>query len=263
MKQNWNPLNILRWNVVSLVFLPAFLCITPVWGDVVATKSSNLEGRILENSSQVVILETVAGEYIVVRKDVVVTIQQEPLTEFYFRRGHFYESKGDDNRALLDYMEAVNLNAEHKEAKAHIEAIHYKRKKAQWDQNLNSAQQLISSQQFRGAIETYQKVLDMEPDDQLARQVVQQMSDTYAKLAFVYYDHCYDEGAIRELARAEELNPNNADIFFVLGKIHESDRKWDLARLEYERAIELDPNHSSARNNLMNLIERTRGKTIE
>ena len=39
--------------------------------------------------------------------------------------------------------------------------------------------------------------------------------------------------------------------------------KFDIARLEYERALELNPNHSSARAQLMRLIERTRGRFLQ
>ena len=262
--KRWTAFLGMRAWIVALTFFCVFLFVAVSgWSDVISIRGGKLEGRILENSAIVLVVETVAGEYLVVEKTNILTTQDEPITEFYFRRGRFYEGKGEDNRALLDYLEAVNLNPNHKEARERIDAINYKRKKMQWDQGLQNAQQFISSQEYRKALSAFQDVLALQPDDQLARQIVRRMSDTHAKIAFTFYDHCYDEGAVQELAKAEELNPNSAEIYYVLGKIHESDRKYELARLEYERALELEPNHSSARNNLMILIQKTRGKVIQ
>ena len=89
------------------------------------------------------------------------------------------------------------------------------------------------------------------------------MSDTYSRIAFFYYDHCFDEEAIKQLAKAEELNPDSAEIYYVLARIHEDDGKLALARMEYERALELDPNHTAARSRLLALIDHTRGRVIQ
>ncbi len=234
-----------------------------VWGDTISTNQITLEGRILENSARVMVVETVAGEYVVIDKNRVLNFQDEPEADFYYRRGQFYLNKGDESRALLDFMEAVNWDENHQEARQAIDQIRTQQKRAKVDQGLLKAQQLIAAQEYRKALEAFQRILELQPDDQLAQQIVKQMSDTYTRIAFLYYDHCYDEGAIVELARAEELNPNSAEIYYVLGKIHDNARKYELARLEYERALQLNPNHAMARSQLMDLIERTRTRGFE
>ncbi len=249
-------LPIIRLGAVLFLMVISF----PAWADTITTKKITIEGRILENSARVLVVETVAGEYVVIQKKMVDTIKDEPEADFYYRRGQFYLSKGDDNRALLDFMEAVNRNENHEEARESIETIKQKQKKEIVDEGLVRAQQFLAAQEYRKALEAFQRILDLEPNDRLAQQIVKQMSDTYTRIAFMYYDHCYDEGAILQLAKAEELNPNSAEIYYVLGKIHENSRKFELARLEYERALQLDPNHAQARNELMDLIERTRGR---
>ncbi len=232
----------------------------PVYGDLISMAKGPLEGRILENSAQVLVLETVAGEYVVLQKDQINSWQKEPEPEFYFRRGRFFENKGDENRAILDYLETLNLNPNHDNAKKQIQTIQYHQKERQWNAGVEKGEQLLAEQEYKKALGEFQRVLEMEPEESLARQVIRKMSDTHARIAYLYYNHGHDEVAILELAKAEELNPNSAEIYYILGRIHESDRKFDQARLEFERALEIDPNHTSARDHLNDLIERTQSR---
>lgn len=240
-----------------LCFLLIVLCRASN-ADVIHTISRMVEGRVLEDSSQILVVETVAGEYVKVEKSTIRSIEREPREEFYFRRANFHESKGNENAALNDYRHVVQQNANHKRAANRIETITYTRKKEQWDAKLSEAENLRSTENYRSALTVYQEVLDMEPEPSITGRVIQQMSDTHAQMAFLFYDHCYDRGALVELARAEELNPNNADIYYVLGKINYTDHKYATARLYFERTIQLNPNHSAARENLSMVIDRTR-----
>ncbi len=232
------------------------------YGDLIAMAKGSIEGRVLENSARVLVVETVAGEYVVVQKNQVQSLEKETEPDFYFRRGQFYESQGNEKRAIINYLEALNRNPNHTKSKERIESIQLQKRKDQWNSHVKKAESHLANRQYWLALDSFQSVLDMEPEDQLARQVIQKMSDTHARIAFLYYDHCADEDAILELAKAEELNPNSAEIYYILGRIHETDRKYDLARLEYERALEIDPNHSRARDQLDNLIAQIRMRYI-
>ncbi len=242
---------------IAIGLLLGMICTTTL-GDVVYTHDYQIECRILEHSTDVIVVETVAGEYIVIKKAQVGTIETEPKEEFFYRRAKFYEEKGFDHQALRDYLEVIQINEQHQPAKQGIEEIRYNRKKEQWDEGIKKAEQKYQGQEYWDALEEYKKVLNLQPDERVARRVVRKMSQIHADLAFLYYDHCADQEAIMQLAKAEELNPENAEIYYILARIHEYNGKTRLARLEYERALELDPNHGKARNNLMDLIERTR-----
>ncbi|MBN2325655.1 MAG: tetratricopeptide repeat protein [Candidatus Omnitrophica bacterium] len=231
-------------------------------GDLIAMAKGELEGRILENSARVLVVETVAGEYVVVQKEQVKSFTQEPAPEFYYRRANFYQQQGNEKRAVLNYLEALNRDPAHQKSRQQIENIQHAKKQEQWNNGVQQAETHLDNEQYWLALNTFQSVLDMEPEDDLARQIIKKMSDTHARIAFLYYDHCADEDAILELAKAEELNPNSAEIYYILGRIHETDRKYDLARLEYERALEIDPNHSRARTQLDELIDQLRARYI-
>lgn len=226
--------------------------------DVLAMVKGEIEGRILENSANVLVVETIAGEYVVISKDQVNGIQKEPEPEFFYRRAKLHEQDGDDKKALVDYLEALNRDPQHRQAQQGIQQINYRKKKSQWDAGMKVADEHLEKREYHSALTAFQNVLTLQPEESLARLIVQKMSATHEHLAFLYYDHCLDQEAILELAKAEELNPNSAEIYYILGRIHETDRKFDLARLEFERALEMDPGHTSARRHLSDIIEETR-----
>jgi tetratricopeptide (TPR) repeat protein len=238
------------------------ICINSGFADYITTNNGAIEGRVLEDSAKVLVVETIAEEYIVISKDRIKSVEKEPKEEFFYRRGRYYELNGDDGQALLDYLEVLNINPDHQKAKEGIQRIQERQRQNQVDQKMEEAQEHISNQSYREALDSYRTVLDMNPSERLAQKVVKRMSDTHAQIAYLYYNHCLDQDAIIELAKAEELNPNSAEIYYILGRIHETKRKYTIARLEYERALELNPNHSAARSQLMDLIERTRGRYV-
>jgi tetratricopeptide (TPR) repeat protein len=244
------------WNYFAWA---ALLLITPcaVNADILVQARGELEGRVLENSAEVVVFETIHGEYLVLKHSQIVEIRNEPPEEFYYRRALMHEAKGADNRALLDLMETINRNPNHVRAQQRHDAIVQRHREERWNQGLQTAQQYEQQEEYRQALASYRRVLEMQPDDHVAQQIVQRMSDTHARIAFLFFNHCYDNEAIVELTKAEELNPNSAEIYYVLARIHHHSRNWEQARLEYERALELDPNHNSARMNLSRLIEET------
>jgi len=259
--KNSNQVNQCKGGLLTGLLL--CLMVSSGWSDIIQTRNGDIEGRILEDSARVMIVETVAGEYVAVQKAHIQSIQKEPVADFYYRRGAFHEQKGSESLAMLDYLEALNLDPEHQMSKQRIQDIQYEKKRATWEQGIDRAHEHLANQEYRQALVAFQDVLRMNPDDSLAQRIVQQMSDTHTRLAYLFYDHCYDQEAILELAKAEELNPDSAEIYFVLGIIHENRRMFDQARLEYERALQLNPEHSSARSQLAQLIERTRGRVIQ
>lgn len=259
MKISWFVKRLsIRLSIVFLCFL-GMMAINYASADLVSTAKGTIECRILEDSAEVVVIETVAREYIVIDKSKVTSVKKEPPEEYFYRRAKFHEEENEENQALMDYVEVINRNPDHQEAQEGIEEIRYRRNKRKWEQGIQQASNYLNEDRYWKALDQYKKVLDMQPEERVARQIVNRMSKVHSQLAYLFYDHSAEEFAILELAKAEELNPENAEIYYVLARLHEHNGKLELARLEYERALELDPNHSLARNKLMNLINRMRG----
>ncbi|MFH1739517.1 MAG: tetratricopeptide repeat protein [bacterium] len=226
--------------------------------DQVETPTGILPCRIIEDTGSLVIVETVPGDFVGLRKSNIVKITKGTETDFYLLRGQHLEEKQADDRALMEYLQVLKRNPESDEAGQRIDAINRRHKRKRWEEGMLSGRQLLAGQEYRKALDAFQAVLAENPEDELAKQVVDEMCSTYTRIAYQYYNHCYDEGAIRELAKAEELNPESAEIYYVMGRIHQDNRQIELARQEYERALELDPNHVQARAKLLALIERQR-----
>jgi tetratricopeptide (TPR) repeat protein len=229
--------------------------------DQVQTRIGTLPCRILEDTGDLLVVETVPGDYVALRKSNVISVVKGNEADFYLLRGQHFEEKEADEKALLEYLQVLKGDPNSQEAGKRIDVINQRHKRKRWEERMLSARQLLAAEEYRKALDAFQAVLAENPDDTLAKQVVDEMCDTYARIAYQYYNHCYDEGAIRELAKAEELNPESAEIYYILGRIHQDNRQIELARQEYERAIELNPNHMQARTQLLALIEAQRSLT--
>ncbi|HQO36781.1 MAG TPA: tetratricopeptide repeat protein [bacterium] len=243
-----------------IMFILIFLSVTSVWAgpDQVRTETGILPCRIIEDTGSLLVVETVSGDFVGLRKSNIKEVIKGDESDFYLLRGEHYEKKAADEQAVLEYLQVLQKNPQNIEANQRIESINLRHKQKRWEEGVLSARQLIAQQEYRKALEAFQAVLAENPNDDLAKQVVDEMCNTYTRIAFEYYDHCWDEGAIQELAKAEALNPESSEIYYVLGRIHQDQRQWELARQEYERALELNPNHQQARQQLLALIERQR-----
>ena len=61
--------------------------------------------------------------------------------------------------------------------------------------------------------------------------------------------------AIRMLDAQLKNNPSNASVLAERGNLYDAQGKTDLARLNYEQALQIDPNQVVAANNLAFLLE--------
>ena len=64
------------------------------------------------------------------------------------------------------------------------------------------------------------------------------------------------EQALKNCARATELNPQLPGTFVTLGRIHEATGKHDLAAAEFQRALSLDPRNADALTGLAHTYEK-------
>ena len=242
------------------LLMALFLTVSMVYAapDTVQTVTGDLQCRIIEDTGSLLVVETVAGDFVGLRKSSIINVVRGSEDDFYLMRGEHFEQKEKDEQALLEYLQALKRNPANDEAGKRIDSINRRHKVQRFEEKMLTGRQLLARSQYQKALKAFQDILRDNPEDEFAREVVNEMCLTYTKMAFHYYDHCYDEGAIRELAKAEELNPESAEIYYIMGRIHHDARKFELARQEYERALELDPNHIQARMRLLSLIEQRR-----
>ena len=236
----------------------ALACLPGAFADEVEVQTGTVSGRILTDLDDAVLIKTLNGDEVAISREVILRVARRTEVEFLLDKGAFLEDKGEDEQAYLEYIEILKRDPSNQAAKKRMDDITTRHQRARWERGLSEARKLVAGERYRQALQAFQTVLAEQPEDRLAQRIVEEMCNTYAKIAYLYYNHCYDEGAINELYKAEDLNPDNPEIYYLLGRIHETDGHLDLARQEYEKALELEPTHFESRERLTVLIRKQR-----
>jgi len=144
----------------------------------------------------------------------------QPSTNFY-NRGVAYKGKGDDDRAIADYTEAIRLDPKY--AKAHFKRGNVYAEKAVYDT----------------AIANYTEAIKLDP----------KYASAYYNRGFVYHDKGSMDAALADLTEAIRLNPNDANAYNLRGVVYLEKRDTERAIADYTEAIRLDPKLARAYSN--------------
>jgi len=99
------------------------------------------------------------------------------------------------------------------------------------------------SKKYQRAIGKFKKAAELSPED----------GDIWYNLGLSYYGLNDLNQAAENLYRSLQYAPNNAESFNALGSVFETARRWKLAEKSFRKAIEIDPDYSTARQNLKKL----------
>src|SRR5215475_8264986 len=139
----------------------------------------------------------------------------------FSNRGVAYARKGDYDRAILDYSEAIRLNPNHADAFSN-RGVAYARK-GDYDQ----------------AIQNYDEAIRLNPKHASA---LYDRGNAYRRKGD------YDR-AIENYDEAIRLNPNYINAFYNRGNAYRRKRDYDRAVQDYDQVIRLNPKHADAYSN--------------
>lgn len=150
--------------------------------------------------------------------------QENPIASFfttdlsdylvYVNRGFAYVSKGDSDRALADFNQAIQLQP--------ASTLAY----------FNRAAVYFVKQDYDRALTDLNQVIQLQPNFDLA----------YAKRGSVYsFKGDYDR-ALADLDQAIQRQPNSAFFYTVRGEIYGKRDDFDRAIADFSQAIKLQPN---------------------
>jgi tetratricopeptide (TPR) repeat protein len=139
----------------------------------------------------------------------------------FYRRGNGYHEKGDYDRAILDYDQAVRLNPSHANAFSN-RGVAYARK-GDYDR----------------AIQNYDEAIRLNPNH----------ADAFSNRGVAYARKGDYDRAIQNYDEAIRLNPNHANAVYDRGNAYRRKGDYDLAIQNYDEVIRLNPNHANAFSN--------------
>ena len=171
--------------------------------------------------------------------------------EEHFQRGNSFDENGYPDRAITEWQEAIDLDSEHAGA-------HYNLGIAYADEGatefaINELREVMRLDPFdtdarRELAEIY---LEADRTDEAINQLRQILNlapgdgESAHLLAQIYLDREMIDQAAGAL-EGGAMQPEDADLWFRLGKAYERDQRRDDAILAYRRALIAQPDHRDA-----------------
>ena len=87
------------------------------------------------------------------------------------------------------------------------------------------------------ALEMFERAIELEPDS----------ADVRGQYGRALYELGWEEEAADQLREAARLGSRDTEVYRALGLVLEGEQRWDEAREQYEKAIEVDPSNAQAR----------------
>lgn len=215
-----------------------------------------LEGQVERDSDETLVVRLLSGARVTLDRQRIAEIERESEAETALRLGDWHMARGDETRAEAAYRNATQLDPSFAPAAERLSAMLLDRRVRQTRVLVRRAEEDLSAGRYSQALDAYTQALAQSPTEELTSELRGKLAYAYSRLAFDYYDHCYYEGALGELERAKQINPNVAEIYYVMGRIYHDERNPELARSNYEQALSLDPTHMKARTQLLVLQEQ-------
>ncbi|ARV60369.1 hypothetical protein BZZ01_18600 [Nostocales cyanobacterium HT-58-2] len=153
------------------------------------------------------------------------------LASFHFWLGKALQDQGKLEDAIVEYRQAVYLDASHVEAHYNLGAV------------------LSKQGKLEEAIAEYRQVLRLDPRD----------ADAHNKLGIALYKQGKLEEAIEQYRQALHFNPNNGNAHNNLGLALSEQGKFEEAIKQLNRAVSLEPNNTIFSDNLKMVINKEKG----
>lgn len=218
--------------------------VAPAFGDVLYFGGDRrLDGHVVRKGRDATNLKLLTGSTLTVENQDIRGTKAEPFVAYVVKRGdYFLEERKEPGRALEIYQEALRLKPGDSDIQARIDLVLLSERITRCQEGIDSARQLARDGDLGESVRVYEELLPTAPKEELKRTITRELAETYAQLAFKYYDHSYFVGAEEMLRKAEQFNPNSPTLHFVLGRIHHVNRDWEAADRSYAAAEALDPN---------------------
>jgi len=187
-------------------------------------------------------------------------VEIKPTAYFYINLGNIHSAKGDMDKAINYYNEALELNPDEAEPWFGL-GVCYKNKN-EYDKAIECYEKAISirpsfysahinigniyklKNELDKAVEFYKKALLFNQND----------SDAYNSLGLLYFDRYEIEEAIYCFKKAIQIKPNFEKPYINLGNVYKTRGEISQALHYLNLAVEIDPDNYEAYISLGNLM---------
>jgi lipoprotein NlpI len=145
-------------------------------------------------------------------------LSQEDLANAFINRGNAYDTKGDHDRAIQDYDQAIGVNPK------------------DGDAFMNRGSAYGNKGDRDRAIQDFDQAILLNPNDARA----------FGSRGIAYGNKGEYDRAIQDFDQAIRLNPNDAVALFNRGVAYDNKGEYDRAIQNFDRAIQLNPNSAEA-----------------
>ena len=145
-------------------------------------------------------------------------LQQGAIDAFSLGKTHL--GKGDYDRAIREFSEAIRQNPDYSEAFA------------------NRAFAYLCKAAYDRAVQDYGQAIRLKPS-----------ADLFANRGLAYFNKGDYDHAIRDYDQAIGVSGSDAELFNDRGAAYSSKGDYDRAIQDYDQAIRLNPNYAAALNN--------------
>lgn len=171
-------------------------------------------------------------------------LKDSNLEDLYYNLGEAYYESGRYNKAIEAYKNAIATNDQHYEAHYSLGICYYEEMNLP-DVAVTEFQKAISiypehedSHFYLGLIYYYKKQLD---EAILEFKKAGDYVATYHWLGYIYEEKNQLIQAINEYKKAIQLEPEDAEIRYLLAKIYYGEKKYELAINELKEAMQSEP----------------------
>lgn len=233
--------------MARFAFFPTFMLLlvtlAPAHADVIWFSNNNrLDGHVVRRSPSDTNFKLLNGSNVTVETPDITRTDAEPYVVYLLKRGeHFLKNRNDADMALKTFQEALRLKPDDPYIRERIDWVLLSQRIQRCKDGIEEARAKAREGSYQESINIYENLLPTAPRDELARTIKRELAETYAQLAFKFFDHSYFIGAEQMLRKAEEYNPNSPMLHFVLGRIYHINGDFEGADREYTLAMELDP----------------------
>lgn len=208
------------------------------------------------------------GDYDRAIADFSEAIRLEPHPLVYFNRGVAWTTKGEHDKAITDYNEAIRLEPKFGSPYINRGIIAWVRK-GDYDKAITDFSEAIrlnpriaTAYVNRGSVWNAKGEYDKAVADfNEAIRLNPQLQQAYAGRGDAWIRKSYYDNAIVDFNEAIRLNPQSAFAYYNRGKAWDSKGDYDKAIADYTDAIRLDPQDANAKENLELTLLKQKIKT--